>query len=186
MERTYGSEMNAIIILGHTGGLAYFGYILLLFLLRPISEYSFHLKAARQLFFARTSYDNLFKYSYKTEEEKNQHMAGLTNSEMSEIEFHREIHISNYKRCCLFFVHCIRHILKNCCCNCIPKKYQQLLFLKDTIKKRMREDLDVVDILKKLRELQVIVDNSKIDENVRFKINHSYNNVINLEDADQY
>ena len=48
----------------------------------------------------------------------------------------------------------------------------------------MREDLDVVDILKKLRELQVIVDNSKIDENVRFKINHSYNNVINLEDAD--
>ena len=45
----------------------------------------------------------------------------------------------------------------------------------------MREDLDVVDILKKLRDLQVIVDNSKIDKCVRFKIDHSYNNVINLE-----
>ena len=71
MERTPGSDANAIYVLGHTGGLAYFGYILLLFLLRPISEYSFHLKAARQLFFARTSYDGLFKYSFKTEDEKN-------------------------------------------------------------------------------------------------------------------
>lgn len=81
------------------------------------------------------------------------HTPNLTNAEVSEIEMHKEIHISNYKRCCLFFVHCIRHILKNCCYNCIPKKYGQLLYMKDTIKKRMREDLDVVDILKKLRDL---------------------------------
>ena len=49
----------------------------------------------------------------------------------------------------------------------------------------MKEDLDVVDILKRLRELQVIVDNSKIDESIRYKINHSFNNVINLENHDQ-
>lgn len=57
--------------------------------------------------------------------------------------------------------------------------------MKDTIKKRMKEDLDVVDILKRLRELQVIVDNSKIDDRIRYKINHSFNNVINLENHDQ-
>lgn len=46
----------------------------------------------------------------------------------------------------------------------------------------MKEDLDVVHILKRLRELQVIVDNSKINENIRYKVDHSYNNVLNLED----
>lgn len=111
-------------------------------------------------------------------------VGNLTNAEINEIDMHREIHISNYKRCCLWFVHCIRHILKNCCCNCIPSRYEQLLYLKDTVKKRMKEDLDVVDVLKKLRELQVIIDNSRIDKSVRFKIDHSYNNVINLENME--
>lgn len=62
--------MNILSILGHLGGLIYFLYIIMLYLLAPISEYSFHLKAARQLFYARTSYDNIFKYSYRDEEEK--------------------------------------------------------------------------------------------------------------------
>lgn len=48
----------------------------------------------------------------------------------------------------------------------------------------MREDLDVVDVLKKLRDLQVLIDNSRIDKSVRFKIDHSYNNVINLENIE--
>lgn len=49
----------------------------------------------------------------------------------------------------------------------------------------MKEDLDVVDVLKKLRDLQVLIDNSRIDKSVRFKIDHSYNNVINLENIEQ-
>ena len=53
------------------------------------------------------------------------------------------------------------------------------------MKKRVKEDLDIVDIIKKLRELQVIVDNSKIDDRIKYKINHSYSNVINLEDHEQ-
>lgn len=36
--------------------------------------------------------------------------------------------------------------------------------------------------MKRLRELQVIVDNSKIDDSILYKIDHSYNNVINIED----
>lgn len=90
--------------------------------------------------------------------------------------------MSNRRRCCLFFVHCIRYALRNCCWNCIGEKYSQLLYLKDTIRKRVKDDLDIVEIIKKMRELRVIVDNSKITKNVKFKINHSYANVINLED----
>ena len=49
----------------------------------------------------------------------------------------------------------------------------------------MKEDLDIVHILKRLRELQVIVDNSKINDNIRYKVNHSYNNVLNLENYEE-
>lgn len=126
--------MDVLSLFGYLGGLIYFVYILLLYLLRPIAEYSFHLKAARQLFYARTSHENIFMHSFKVEDDKMANSGNLTLAEQNEIDLHREIHITNYKRCCLFFVHCIRHILKNCCCNCIPNRYNKLLFLKDTIR----------------------------------------------------
>lgn len=47
LEKTYGSQIDILMILANFGGLIYFGYIVLSYLLRPISEYSFNLKAAR-------------------------------------------------------------------------------------------------------------------------------------------
>lgn len=105
----------------------------------------------------------------------------MTIAENHELDLHKEIYVSNKRRCCLFIIHSMRGFLRNCCWNCISDKYSQLLFLKDTVRKRVTEDLDIVDIIKRFRELQVIVDNSKIDDSIRYKIKHSYNHTINLE-----
>ena len=126
-------------------------------------------------------YDTLFLPS-ENDEEKRKQMKRLTTAEMEELELHKEIHLSNKRRCCLYIIHSLRYFLRNCCCNCISTKYSQLLYLKDTVKHKVVNDLDMVTLIRRLRELQVLIDNSKIDKSVRFKIDHSYNNIVNLED----
>lgn len=169
-------------ILAYFGGLIYILYRILCYVLRPISEYSFSLKAARHLFIARTTYQTLFLSQDEQEKEKQRQMRHMTEAEKNELYYHREIHVSNKRRCCLYIVYMMRCFLRTCCWDCISEKYSQLLYLKQTAKKRVTEDLDIVDIIKRNREVQVILENSKIDENIRYKINHSYNNTINLDE----
>ena len=59
-ERDLGTDLTFMEILAYFGGLIYILYRILCYILRPISAYSFSLKAARHLFIARTTYQTLF------------------------------------------------------------------------------------------------------------------------------
>lgn len=59
-EWSIGSGVGFLDVAAYFGGLIYISYLVLGYLLRPIAEYSFSIKAARQLFVARTTYPTLF------------------------------------------------------------------------------------------------------------------------------
>ena len=55
--------------------------------------------------------------------------------------------------------------------------------LYDQGKDKIREDLDIVNIVKKLRQLEAIIDVSLLtSEKRKFWVNHTINNIIDVED----
>ena len=69
-ERALATDFSFLEIAAYFGGLIYILYRILCYILRPISQYSFSLKAARHLFQARTSYHTLFLNQDESEKEK--------------------------------------------------------------------------------------------------------------------
>lgn len=59
-----------------------------------------------------------------------------------------------------------------------------MIKLLDIAEKKIEGDLNVVKIIKHLRELRVLVLNDKLNDAVKFQIDHNKDNILDLENSD--
>jgi hypothetical protein len=171
-------------LLGDLGGVTEVIMIFFGFFLYPISEHSFVIKAAKKLFYARTYRDDIFVPKDDPRAEKFIRSNILTNTEVAEVKRHKTVILSIKNNIILYLVRQFEGCLKTRFYNCISEKNSQLLFLWNSAQEKIENDLDVIRIIKHLREIRIAVSNQMINEKMKFQINHHHRNVINIENED--
>ena len=121
---------NILDVLGDLGGIVEIIMIIFGFLLYPVSEHSFYLRASRMLFFARTKEEKIFEKNNNPDEEDKlekymdvSEFADGSNSKLvSEIKKHHIIRLSMCDNVKLF----IANIINRFCCSCCWNKKKKL------------------------------------------------------------
>lgn len=164
-------------LFGDFGGFKEGFLIIFTFLIAPISEHSFLMKAISKLYLAKTDDRDLFE-SKKPEKHQKYRLKWssvsrrLSEKDKSQIAKNREPKLRFCDSLLLFLSQF------PCCCNLTEPAYQQLY---DTGTERMDKELDVVKILKRLRNLKILLEEQQIlSRQLKFKIKHSGQNVIDL------
>ena len=106
--------------------------------------------------------------------------------EIFEVKHHRQIILSMRKSVELYFNRCLKE--KSCCQKTTNKWYsprdKRMMKLYKKASSKIEEDLDVIRIIKHLKELNILTTHSMMNIFTRFQIDHANKNVLNLESAD--
>ena len=139
------------------------------FFLFPFSEHSFLINAANSLFYARTFRDDIFK------EDKNPmnvdtliRKGVISNEEASEIKTHKKVDLTTRDTIFLFIKRRFQICFKNKYWNKLTPKDEQLIKLCDIAASKIESDLNVVKIIKHLRETRVLAVNTHMNDVVKF------------------
>jgi hypothetical protein len=72
----------------------------------------------------------------------------------------------------------------DCCCDCCFSSLKQYKVYDETVR-RLDEEMDIVKILKKMRNMQVMMNSTHVNtEKTRFKLTHTFHNIIDLVESD--
>ena len=82
---------------------------------------------------------------------------------------------------CLFFHNWIKFLLKNFCYNCMMIKYDRLERFHDRARDKLGKEFDMISVLKLMRASRVLINNSFLDKRMKYKIDHSHENIIDLD-----
>ena len=169
---------NIFDLLGDLGGVTEVIMIVFGFFLFSISEHSFYLTALTKLFFARTSDGDMFK-SKRTSKYLNRELIPESTPRhmKDEILKHRYIDIKTKYWVKVYFA----RILGDCCCNCMFKRKDRFMKLYERGQDRVEAELNIVKIMKSLRDMKILMKNSMMDKQVRYQIRHSEKNILNLD-----
>jgi hypothetical protein len=100
---------------------------------------------------------------------------------VSEIEQHKVIRMS----ACKWFGHCLLRFWRLCCCKCCGKNIPKTYRFQDHIAERLESDMNMVDIIKKVRYMQVMLNSTHLTNEVRrYKLAHTFQSVLDFEEAD--
>ena len=105
----------------------------------------------------------------------------LSHVETTELSAHKRIYLST---CRSFSLYCARHF-DSCHLHFMQKymgtKNRRLIRLYKKAQDRIENELDVIKIVKHIRELKILAKNSLMNIMTRFQIDHSNKNVINMQ-----
>ena len=183
---------DVMMVLGSLGGIGNVMIIIFGFLLFPISEHSFLMKAFKKFYFARTKDQTLFPQLGEFRQNKlNEKIDGMLPKEApkeagdkikSEIYMHRIIRIKAGLSCKLFFAKLMGPFFPNGLC-CLPSnKVSKYMRLYERAEERVENELDICYIIKTLRNLNIFMKNTSMTKQVKFEIMHSKLNLINLDE----
>ena len=107
----------------------------------------------------------------------------LTNTEQTEIRKHKTISI-NLKRSIKLYLHRIgQSLMTNRLYDIQSWKYKKLTKLYNEADEKICNDLNVVKLIKNLRDLRIMVNSTMMDRMTKFQIDHSKKNIINIESS---
>ena len=152
------------------------------FFLFSISEHSFHMTAIKKLFFVRTRDETIFGTS-KTSRvrflDKNLIPTDTPKEIKDEIEMHRYIDVKNIDWIKTYFARVMW------CPKCMFTKRDKFLKLYEKGQDRIDTELDIVKMMKSLRNMKILMRNSFMDEEVKYQITHSKKNLINIDTSSE-
>lgn len=127
------------------------------FFLFSISEHSFYLTALTQLFYARTSDENMFK-SKRTSKYLNRELIPESTSRhmKDEILKHRYIDIKTKYWVKLYFA----RVMGGCFCDKFFKRKEKFVKLYERGQDRIEAELNIVKIMKSMRDMKILMKNS--------------------------
>mmetsp|Transcript_9208 Transcript_9208/g.15487 ORF Transcript_9208/g.15487 Transcript_9208/m.15487 type:complete len:175 (+) Transcript_9208:410-934(+) len=163
------------------------------FILYRISEHSFHLKAANRLYLARSKQQNIFQSqsSQATQPSTSSNrLKKYTGEEwipadaprelVAELKSHQEIRLKFKDSLRLFLA---RFVSKRIFMNFCWRKKDKLINLYEQSVERIESELDVIKIIKGLKDLKILMKNSVLNPEVKYQIKHSSKYLIDLEDS---
>ena len=152
------------------------------FFLFSISEHSFHVTAIKKLFFVRTADERMFgtlKQNRNKYLDKELIPIDTPREIKEEIFKHRYIDIKNCDWVSLYFA----RILGCCCPRFCFKKRDMFIKLYDRGKNRIEGELDIVKIIKSIRNMKILMKNSFMNQEVIHQIYHQEKNLINIDES---
>ena len=106
----------------------------------------------------------------------------LSNAEATELEKHHKIQLSKKENVMLFLHVWLGKSLLKRCCTFKNSEILSKLYTKTT--DQLEQDLNIVRLIKRLRDVKILA-NQKMNAELKFKIDHSHKNIINLEDSEE-
>ena len=129
---------------GEFGGVLEVFLISLYFFLDPIAEHNFLLEAANDLFFARTTKENMFTGKMNKRVKRFSESGILGNAESTEVRNHRHIRISYRKNLELYFIMIFEPILRTPFWNCISEEKRRLIKMMNSTRDRIEDQLNII------------------------------------------
>ena len=181
-------------LLGDLGGVIQVVMICGSLLIGPISYHSFVIKAIRRIFLANTCQDDLFQSSHhenKAAEEKRLYCgykpSDLPRALVKNIERHKHVHIEFNRNRLLYFQNLISNSFGGrLSCPCLGVKANKLNKLQKLYKKgeeRFERELDVINIVRNLKNFRIMYKRYLIDQKKEFVVNHDQSNIIDINDT---
>lgn len=166
-------------MLGALGGIT--NVIMLLFsgFIGPINEHSFVLKAANKLYFARTKENTIFL----NQPDPKGRIETKSKSTKRELGYHRVIMVKKIDNFLLY----LTHRLGSCGCMlklCWKRQRKFNKLYKET-QNRLKSSLNVIKIIRSLRDLKILMNNSLLNPELKNYLRHAEKNLIDLEDTSQ-
>ena len=149
------------------------------FFLFSISEHSFILKAAKKLFIARTRDQNLFK----KDDRQNIDIKSLSSKARHELELHRPIKF-HYRDNVLLYLS--NHLPSCCFPSKLWPKQKRFTKLYNMTKQKLQGELNVIKVIKNLRNQKILAQNSVMTKEVKNQMKHQKQNLLNLEDTSDF
>ena len=155
-------------LLGDIGGIVEVLLICFVFVMDPISHFSFLNKAGHKLFLAKTKDNHLFEHKHHhtdvVEEAKKvsaEESKKIPPKVFEELNCHRNIHIRTSDKIKIY----LTMLLGRCYCTCFDalccfKRRKKLLKLYNTIEEHINNEMDITQIMKTLRNLNIILETS--------------------------
>jgi hypothetical protein len=163
-------------LLGDLGGVTEVVMICFGFFLFPISEHSFYIKAINKMFLARSTDKSLFAPPKTGDLTKAKKLA--EDKEIAaEIENHHPVHIRFLDSVRLFIANQLGCLF----CNCLWSKKRQYQRLYDKGQERIEEQLDIVKLLRNLKDMNILLKSSLMSKKVLFDIQHAENYLIDVD-----
>lgn len=107
-----------------------------------------------------------------------------------EVAIHRVPRIYNTRWCTMLCGNILRSILCcsaktcDCCCDCCFTNLKRYQVYDETVR-RLDDEMDIVKILKKMRNMQVMMNSTHVNtEARRFKLAHTFHNIIDIVESD--
>mmetsp|Transcript_35572 Transcript_35572/g.54363 ORF Transcript_35572/g.54363 Transcript_35572/m.54363 type:complete len:135 (-) Transcript_35572:1135-1539(-) len=129
------------------------------FFLLPVSEHSFLQKAGKKLFYARTSSKGMLRRKKEKLTKRFVRSGLFDEEEVAELKKHKSIALTRERNISLYFVRMFRCCLSNSWYECLGKRQKKLIHLFEETSERIEEDLDIVKILKNLRNMKILINN---------------------------
>ena len=169
---------NIFDLLGDLGGVTEVIMLTFGFFLFSVSEHSFHMTAIKKLFYARTRDNEIFG-AEKAKKirflNKNLIPAETPKVIKQEIAKHRYIEVKNIDWIRTYFARVIG------CPTCLFRKRDKFLKLYEKGQDRIDSELDIVKIMRSLRNLKILMRHSFMDEEVKYQISHARKNLLNID-----
>ena len=139
---------DIIDLLGDLGGVMEVLLFVFGFIFFPFSEHNYIIRALQKLYMARTTNDKIFKRRRIDTKEFN-----LSKKDHGEIKSHKAIKLSSVKFLKLYFNRLFSVFVDNQFWNCLSKEQRKLMKLVDKGQALIEESLDIVNLIRNLREL---------------------------------
>jgi len=153
-------------LLGDAGGIIETFMLTLGLILFSISEHSFILTAASKLYLVRTTSEQIFK---QVDDYKSQIFLKsgiLSNTEQTEIKKHKFLKIDLKQSLRLFISKFCS--LNSRCCNMESDEVKKLSKLYHEAEHKIYHDLNVVRLIKTLKDMKILIDSHIMDKKIKF------------------
>lgn len=148
-----------------------------------ISEHSFILTAASKLYMVRTNSEKIFKNVEDFESKIFLKSGILSNVDSTEIKKHKVIKLDLMQSLKLFVSRKCKSVYKNRFYNLQSNEVKKLEKLYCEAEHKIYHDLNVVRLIKSLKDMKILIDSQVMDRKIKFKIDHSKKNVINIDSS---
>ena len=141
------------------------------------SEHSFTLHAVSKFFTARTREKNFFDKQAVMCHENDENFINQNEDLQNELKKHKRIVLTTSDFVKLYFARMLGCFFP----SKIFQKREKLLKLYYIAEERINKEMNMVKLIKGLRNIKILMKNSMMSKDVRFQLEHVDKNVINLD-----
>jgi hypothetical protein len=170
-------------MIGDLGGVTEIIMLMFGFFMYPINEFSFNMRAMKRWFVVSTTEKDLMMHSINHNHDKIPSNINIPEDVKKEIRKNKCIKFSIEDQIRLYLGRLLQQYSCNFLCKCFSRRYTQLNSIYNMGTAKIDENLDIKEIIKKLRCIDIMMVNSVLTEDIKYLVRHNKANQLVLESS---